>query len=186
MTADPVLLAEDVKERITKLDREIMYLLNKLKYYRPKPKPAGNATATNTTNTTSSTPDTNTPDTSTPDTNTPGTSTFADKPSDSDTRDDSSQKTDDSTEDKDSSDSVDTPPTNKEEIPLESPDEKTSEGEGEGGEGEGGEGDKVTLEEPPTSPVPDDSSETKDSTHSEEVVDKPSEKMVNSEKHGEL
>jgi hypothetical protein len=153
-----------------------MYLLNKLKYYRPKPKPAGNATATNTTNTTSSTPDTSTSDTSTP-----GTSTFADKPSDSDTRDDSSQKTDDSTEDKDSSDSVDTPSTNKEEIPLESPDEKTSEGEGEGGEG-----DRVTLEEPPTSPVPDDSSETKDSTHSEEVEDKPSEKMVNSEKHGEL
>ena len=48
-TADPVLLVEDVKEKLSKLDREIMYLLNKLKYYRPKPKPTVNTTNTSTT-----------------------------------------------------------------------------------------------------------------------------------------
>ena len=39
LSEEPVLVTEEVIEKTTRLDREIMYLLNKLKMYRPKPKP---------------------------------------------------------------------------------------------------------------------------------------------------
>lgn len=38
---NPVLLVKDIVQRTGKLDRELMYLLNKVKYYVPKAKPAG-------------------------------------------------------------------------------------------------------------------------------------------------
>ena len=39
-------MTEEVLEKTTRLDREIMYLLNKLKLYRPKPKPTPQANGT--------------------------------------------------------------------------------------------------------------------------------------------
>merc|ERR1719494_1169999 len=49
-TDKPVLLTKDLISNSGKLDREIMYLINKAKYFVPKPKPkATNATASNTT-----------------------------------------------------------------------------------------------------------------------------------------
>lgn len=39
---NPVLLVKDIIQKTGKLDRELMYLLNKAKYYVPKTKPAGN------------------------------------------------------------------------------------------------------------------------------------------------
>ena len=46
LSAEPVLVTEEVLEKTTRLDREIMYLLNKLKLYRPKPKPTPQANGT--------------------------------------------------------------------------------------------------------------------------------------------
>merc|ERR1719494_915346 len=49
-TDKPVLLTKDLISNSGKLDREIMYLINKAKYFVPKPKPkASNATESNTT-----------------------------------------------------------------------------------------------------------------------------------------
>lgn len=39
---NPVLLAKDIVQKTGKLDRELMYLLNKAKYYVPKTKQTGN------------------------------------------------------------------------------------------------------------------------------------------------
>ncbi|CAB4005469.1 hypoxia up-regulated 1-like, partial [Paramuricea clavata] len=44
---NPVLLVKDIIQKTGKLDRELMYLLNKAKYYVPKTKPADNSTSTN-------------------------------------------------------------------------------------------------------------------------------------------
>jgi len=41
---NPVLLVKDIKHHQGKLDREMMYLLNKAKYYVPKPKPKNDTT----------------------------------------------------------------------------------------------------------------------------------------------
>lgn len=38
-TKKPVFLSKDIQSQQGKLDREIMYLINKAKYYVPKPKP---------------------------------------------------------------------------------------------------------------------------------------------------
>lgn len=46
-TKKPVLLSKDIASQQAKLDRELMYLINKAKYYVPKPKPKVNETATN-------------------------------------------------------------------------------------------------------------------------------------------
>ena len=46
LSAEPVLVTEEVLEKTTRLDREIMYLLNRLKLYRPKPKPTPQANET--------------------------------------------------------------------------------------------------------------------------------------------
>lgn len=46
LSDEPVLVTEEVLEKTTRLDREIMYLLNKLKLYRPKPKPTPQANGT--------------------------------------------------------------------------------------------------------------------------------------------
>ena len=43
-TKKPVLLSRDIKMQQGKLDRELMYLINKAKYYVPKPKPKPNTT----------------------------------------------------------------------------------------------------------------------------------------------
>ena len=42
LSENPVLLVKDIEQKTGKLDRELMYLLNKAKYYVPKVKPAGN------------------------------------------------------------------------------------------------------------------------------------------------
>lgn len=44
---NPVLLVKDIVQKTGKLDRELMYLLNKAKYYVPKTKPTGNNTRQN-------------------------------------------------------------------------------------------------------------------------------------------
>ena len=41
LSDNPVLLVKDLSSKTAKLDREIMYLLNKAKYYVPKVKPTG-------------------------------------------------------------------------------------------------------------------------------------------------
>jgi hypothetical protein len=47
LSENPVLLVKDIVQRTGKLDRELMYLLNKAKYYVPKTKPAaGNISST--------------------------------------------------------------------------------------------------------------------------------------------
>ncbi|XP_046851747.1 hypoxia up-regulated protein 1-like [Xenia sp. Carnegie-2017] len=46
---NPVLLVKDITLKTGKLDRELMYLLNKAKYYVPKAKPSDNSTSTNST-----------------------------------------------------------------------------------------------------------------------------------------
>eukprot|EP00112_Aurelia_sp_Birch-Aquarium-sp1_P011540 Seg2425.2 transcript_id=Seg2425.2/GoldUCD/mRNA.D3Y31 product="Hypoxia up-regulated protein 1" protein_id=Seg2425.2/GoldUCD/D3Y31 len=43
----PVMLVKDIKATQGKLDRELLYLINKAKYYVPKPKPKANTTAEN-------------------------------------------------------------------------------------------------------------------------------------------
>ncbi|XP_065055878.1 hypoxia up-regulated protein 1-like [Rhopilema esculentum] len=43
----PVLLVKDIVSMQGKLDRELLYLINKAKYYVPKPKPKANTTAEN-------------------------------------------------------------------------------------------------------------------------------------------
>lgn len=43
-TKKPVLLSKDIASQQAKLDRELMYLINKAKYYVPKPKPKVNET----------------------------------------------------------------------------------------------------------------------------------------------
>ncbi len=40
----PVMLVKDIASTQGKLDRELMYLINKAKYYVPKPKPKANKT----------------------------------------------------------------------------------------------------------------------------------------------
>merc|ERR1719187_897940 len=45
---NPVLLVKDIEHQQGRLDREMMYLINKAKYYVPPPKPK-NTTAKNTT-----------------------------------------------------------------------------------------------------------------------------------------
>lgn len=45
----PVLLVKDIIAMQGKIDRELMYLINKAKYYVPKPKPKANTTAENST-----------------------------------------------------------------------------------------------------------------------------------------
>ena len=40
---NPVLLVKDIVQKTGKLDRELVYLLNKAKYYVPKTKPTGNS-----------------------------------------------------------------------------------------------------------------------------------------------
>ena len=42
LSENPVLMVKDIVQKSGKLDRELMYLLNKAKYYVPKTKPAGN------------------------------------------------------------------------------------------------------------------------------------------------
>ena len=46
---EPVLLSSELEEKTQKVNREVLYLINKIKSYRPKPK-----SKVNTTNTTSS------------------------------------------------------------------------------------------------------------------------------------
>ena len=41
LSDNPVLLVKDITLKTGKLDRELMYLLNKAKYYVPKAKPSG-------------------------------------------------------------------------------------------------------------------------------------------------
>lgn len=48
-TIKPVMLIKDIIYQQGKLDRELMYIINKAKYYVPKPKPKPNATESNTT-----------------------------------------------------------------------------------------------------------------------------------------
>ena len=48
---DPVLLSTDIEEKIRKVDREVLYLINKVKNYRPKPKPKPKTNNTTTFNT---------------------------------------------------------------------------------------------------------------------------------------
>jgi len=45
---NPVLLTKDIYQRQGKLDREVMYLINKAKYYVPKPKPKNETAGNNT------------------------------------------------------------------------------------------------------------------------------------------
>lgn len=49
--AKPVLLVKEISAMQGKLDRELLYLINKAKYYVPKPKPKANTTAENKTST---------------------------------------------------------------------------------------------------------------------------------------
>lgn len=46
LTKKPVFLSKDIYYEQNKLDREMMYLINKAKYYVPKPKPKPKANAT--------------------------------------------------------------------------------------------------------------------------------------------
>lgn len=49
---DPLILASEIEDKSRKLDREIMYLVNKAKNYKPKkPKTTSSANATNNTKT---------------------------------------------------------------------------------------------------------------------------------------
>ena len=178
-TADPVLLVEDVKEKLSKLDREIMYLLNKLKYYRPKPKPT-----VNTTNTSTTTSDT----------------------SETEKTVDEEGATEDR---RDMKGSPETPPetsTEDTEVPLEVPPGKTGDGDGDGDDltatdkfptspvpedspnKDTNEKEDSTPQEADSAPQEADSTpQEADSTHRENVdFIEPTEGLVDKDKHGEL
>ena len=50
---DPVILCTEIEDQIRKLDREVYYLMNKVKNYKPKKPKTTPINATNVTNTTS-------------------------------------------------------------------------------------------------------------------------------------
>ena len=155
-----MLLVEDVKEKLSKLDREIMYLLNKLKYYRPKPKPAVNTTNTST-NTTSGTSE-------------------AERTVD--------EKT--ATEDRgDTKGSQESPPESTEdgEVPLKVPPGKTGDGDGVGDGDDLTATDEFPTSPVPEDSPNKDTNEKEDSARRENVdSSEPTEGLVNKDKHGEL
>ena len=174
-TADPVLLVEDVKEKLSKLDREIMYLLNKLKYYRPKPKPTVNATNTSTT----------TSDTS-----------GAEKTVDEE------GATEDRRDMKGSPETPPEPSTEDTEVPLEVPPGKTGDGddltpidefptspvpEDSPNKDTNEKEDSAPQEADSTPQEADSAPQEADSTHREDVDSiEPTEGLVDKDKHGEL
>lgn len=66
LAVKPVFLSKDILYQQGKVDREMMYLINKAKYYVPKPKPKANTTTSNATQTNGTKSETNKTETAEP------------------------------------------------------------------------------------------------------------------------